>query len=293
MARNTLKSASLRTAGPPPPAGGSIAAAPTHLHQVVDHHVAERADRVVEVAAVVDPEVLRHRDLDRRHVVAVPDRLERRVREPQVEDLRQAHLAEEVVDPVQLGLVDVRMDLLVELARGREVVPERLLDDDARVLGQPGAGEARDDGAEQERRDLEVEDRLPDGADRGGEPLERVGIAEIALDVAQSRREALEGRVVDRPAGGDRGVGVLAQVVEAPVVDRYADDRAVEHAAPLQPVERPERHHLRKVAGDAERDEHVGGPRLIDSGRGRPRVGCRGHAGTEPQPALAAITPWG
>ena len=34
-----------------------------HLHQVVDDDVAQGADRVVEVAAVLDPEVLRHRDL--------------------------------------------------------------------------------------------------------------------------------------------------------------------------------------------------------------------------------------
>jgi hypothetical protein len=54
---------------------------------VVDDDVAQRADRVVEVAAVLDAEVLRHRDLDRRDVVAAPDRLEHRVREPQVDDL--------------------------------------------------------------------------------------------------------------------------------------------------------------------------------------------------------------
>ena len=120
-----------------PAAGGRLhRGRADHLHQVVDHHVAQGADRVVEVAAVVDAEVLGHRDLDRGDVVAVPDRLERRVREPQVEDLRQAHLPQEVVDPVQLRLVDVLVDLLVELARRREVVPERLLDDDAGVLGQ-------------------------------------------------------------------------------------------------------------------------------------------------------------
>jgi hypothetical protein len=54
---------------------------------MVDDDVAQRADRVVEVTAVLDPEVLRHRDLDRLEVVARPDRLEHRVREPEVEDL--------------------------------------------------------------------------------------------------------------------------------------------------------------------------------------------------------------
>ena len=108
------------------------------LHEVVDDDVAQRADGVVEVAAIGDAEVLGHRDLHRRDVVAVPHRLEQGVREPQVERLGDAHLPEEVVDPVQLGLVEVLVHLVVERPRGGEVVPERLLDDDARVLGQAG-----------------------------------------------------------------------------------------------------------------------------------------------------------
>ena len=69
---------------------------------MIDDHVTQRADRVVEMPAVLDAEALGHRDLDRRDVIAVPYGLEHRVREPQVEDLLQRHLAEEVVDPVEL-----------------------------------------------------------------------------------------------------------------------------------------------------------------------------------------------
>ncbi len=58
-----------------------------HLHEVVDDDVAQRADGVVEVPAVLDAEVLRHGDLHALDVVPVPDRLEHRVREAQVEDL--------------------------------------------------------------------------------------------------------------------------------------------------------------------------------------------------------------
>ena len=105
---------------------------------MVDHDVAQRADRVVEVAAVVDAEVLRHRDLDAARVVAAPDRLEDRVREPQVQDLLEPHLPEVVVDPEQLRLVDVLVQLVGEVARGLLVVAERLLDHDARVLRQAG-----------------------------------------------------------------------------------------------------------------------------------------------------------
>ena len=130
-----------------------------HLHDVVHDHVAERADRVVEVAPVLDAEALGHRDLDRLDVVPVPDRLEHRVGEPQEEHLDQAHLSEEVVDAVELRLVDVLVELGRQVAGRGQVVAERLLDHHPGALGQAGLGQPLDDGAEQERRDLEVEDR--------------------------------------------------------------------------------------------------------------------------------------
>ena len=128
------------------------------LHQVVDHDVPQRADRVVEVAAVVDAEVLRHRDLDGLDEVAVPDRLEHGVAEPQVEDLLDAHLAEVVVDAVELRLVEVVVQLGGERARRLAVMAERLLDDDASRLRQAGFGQSLHDRAEEKRRDLQVED---------------------------------------------------------------------------------------------------------------------------------------
>ena len=109
-----------------------------HLHQVVHNHVAQRSHGVVEVAAVLYPEALRHRDLHRRDVLPVPQRLEDRVGEAQVEDLDEPHLPEEVVDPVELVLVDVPVHLVVQLTGRLEVVPERLLNDHAGVLGEAG-----------------------------------------------------------------------------------------------------------------------------------------------------------
>ena len=229
------------------------------LHEVVDDDVAQGADGVVEVAAIGDAEALGHRDLHRRDVVAVPHGLEQGVREPQVERLGDAHLPEEVVDPVQLGLVEVLVHVVVELPRGREVVPEGLLDDDAGVLDEAGSGEPLHDRPEQERRDLEVVDRAPAAVEHSGEALERLGIGEVAGDVGHPRREAREHLLVDRlPGSLDRAARVRAQVLEGPVVDRDADDRTGQQAASLQAVQRPERHDLREVAGDAEGDEHVG-----------------------------------
>ena len=106
---------------------------------MVDDDVAQRADRVVEVAAILDAEVLGHRDLDALDVVAVPDRLQHRVGEAEVEDLLEAHLPEVVVDPVQLRLVDVLVQLVGQLAGGGAVVAERLLDHDPRRLVSPAS----------------------------------------------------------------------------------------------------------------------------------------------------------
>jgi hypothetical protein len=65
----------------------------------------------------------------------------------------------------------------------------------------------------------------------------------------------------------------IPELVDRPVVDRDADDRTVEQAALLEPVERVERHHLRQVARDAEDDEDVG--RLLAAFRARlARFGC-------------------
>ena len=233
-----------------------------HLHQVVDDHVAQGADGVVEMAAVLDSEALGHRDLDRREVVAVPDRLEHRVGEPQEEDLDQPHLSQEVVDPVQLGLVEVLVDLLVERRRRGDVVPEGLLDHDTGRLGQTRAGEPLDHHPEQRRRDLEVEHRGPRALDGLGHALVGAVVPEVAGHVGEARREAIEDLVVDLLAAAlDGGACVFAQVVHRPVVDRHADDRAVQQAAGLQPVQRVEGHDLGEVAGDAEDDEHVGGLR--------------------------------
>ena len=62
--------------------------------------------------------------------------------------------------------------------------------------------------------------------------------------------------------------GSLDELVDGPVVDRHADDRAVQQTPPLEPVQRPERHHLGQVAGDPEDHEYVGNRLRIGSGLG-------------------------
>ena len=76
------------------------------LEQMVRHHVAQRAGRVVEAAAVADAELLVDGDLHVIDVVAVPDRLEHAVGEAQHQDVLDRFLAEIMIDPIDLVLVD-------------------------------------------------------------------------------------------------------------------------------------------------------------------------------------------
>ena len=161
----------------------------------------------------------------------------------------------------------------------REVVSERLLDDNSRALRQAGVGELLHDLPEQERRDLEVEDGRRHALDRRPDPFIGGRVGEVPRDVRETFCEAIEHRLVELLARSlDRRLGPLAQVGHGPVVDRDADDRAVEQPTRLEAIERPEGHHLRQVACDSEHDEHVAFG-LIRCGALRDRLGrcCRRH----------------
>ena len=64
---------------------------------------------------------------------AVPERLVEAVGEAQREDVLHRLLAEEMVDPEDLRVVERPVERLVQLDRGLVVVTERLLEDHPRV----------------------------------------------------------------------------------------------------------------------------------------------------------------
>ena len=90
------------------------------------------------MTTILDAERLGHVDLDTLDVAAVPQRLEGLVREAQVQDLIETHRSQVVIDPVQLGLGDVLVQLGRESPSRGEVVPERFLDHDTSRGGQIG-----------------------------------------------------------------------------------------------------------------------------------------------------------
>ncbi len=115
------------------------------LEQVVLHHVAQRARRVVVAAALLDADRLGDGDLHVVDVAAVPERLEDAVGEAEHQDVLDGLLAQVVVDAVDLVLVEAPAEQLRFSARAEaEVAAERLLDDDPpparrRSSSQPGA----------------------------------------------------------------------------------------------------------------------------------------------------------
>src|SRR5206468_3269493 len=75
---------------------------------------------------------LGHGHLDLGHMVPVPQRLEDAVGEAEHEDVLHRFLAEVVVDPVDLFLMEGARELPAQRTGARVVAPERLLHDDPR-----------------------------------------------------------------------------------------------------------------------------------------------------------------
>ena len=65
---------------------------------MVLHHVADGADLLVKAAAALHAEILRHRDLDTIDEIAIPDRLEERVRKAEIKQVLHRLLAQIMVD---------------------------------------------------------------------------------------------------------------------------------------------------------------------------------------------------
>jgi hypothetical protein len=82
-------------------------------------------------AAVLHAEILRHGDLHVVHRVAVPERLEDRIGEPERQQILHRLFAEIVVDAVDLRFVEVAVQQRVQGPGGVEVVAERFFEDHA------------------------------------------------------------------------------------------------------------------------------------------------------------------
>ena len=108
-----------------------------HLKHVVLKHVADGPGLVVEFAAVLHAEILRHGDLDAADMIAVPDRLEHGIGKASIEDVLHRLLAEEVIDAEDVVFRKVPVQELVQFPRGGEVVAKWLFDTTRALAAQP------------------------------------------------------------------------------------------------------------------------------------------------------------
>ncbi len=80
------------------------------------------------MSALLDAHGLRHGDLYVIYPVTIPDRLEQAIGEAQRHDALNRILAEKMIDPENLILVQVRKNFRIQFARRLQVVAERFLD---------------------------------------------------------------------------------------------------------------------------------------------------------------------
>ena len=261
---------SLRTSSAVKLAGGSIATWRQQLQHVVLDHVAERPGLVVEAGAGPDPDVLGGGDLDVVDVVAVPERLEHAVGETERQQVLDRLLAQVVVDPEDLALLEHVEHLAVEFERLLQGGAEGLLDDHPHlrvgVGGEAVLPESGDDQREEVGGGRQVEgavERFSGLAVELGEHLLELGVdgllVEFAGDVFDVLEEAPQHVLVGRAPreAADRLLALLAVVLVRFVFARDADEVEAlgQRALVREVVERGQQFALGEVAGGAEEHE--------------------------------------
>ena len=170
------------------------------LEEVVLDHVAQAAGGFVKRAAILHAEILGQGDLDAGHVVAVPDRLQERIGEAEIEDIHDRLLPEEVIDAEDRVFRKHRPRDAVEFPRRGQVAAERLFDDDAGMLGQACGAKPRDHRREERGRDGQVMRRAPGAAQRLFDLRERVRVVVVPAHVAEQGQKMVESALVIDPA---------------------------------------------------------------------------------------------
>jgi hypothetical protein len=146
-------------------------------------------------------------------VIAVPDRLEQSIGEPQNENVLDRFLSEVVIDAIELVLVEGIEEVMIELARWREISAERLLDDDPTprtvfLAREARASELAGDRSECRRRGCQVEQAIAVGPTLGLDPLQGLPqpivarrIVGIAAHIGRAPDQTLCDLLLDRPGG--------------------------------------------------------------------------------------------
>ncbi len=228
------------------------------------NHVADGAGLIVECAAALDAEVFRHGDLHALDMVAVPERLEERIREAEVDHVLHGPLPEVMVDAEDRRFGKGSEQNPVQCPGRPEVCPKGLFDDHAGAFRAARLAELLDDRTEEHRRYGEVVRRTLRGAEFFADGRKRGEVLVVAVDVAQQAAELFEGRAVETAVLFEAVLRTRPQLVEGPGGLGHADDRHVEMAAFDHGLQRGEDFLVSQVARCAEEDEGIGLGRIHD-----------------------------
>src|SRR5262249_28063257 len=99
-----------------------------NLKEMILHDIPNDPRLVVETPAPLDTEVLGHGDLYALDMLAVPDRLQERVGEPEEQHVAHRSLAQVVIDAEDMVLVERPQQDSVEGLRRCQIMAKRLLD---------------------------------------------------------------------------------------------------------------------------------------------------------------------
>jgi hypothetical protein len=230
-----------------------------HVEQMVLHHVADAADLIIELASPLHAEILGHGDLHALDIVAVPDRLQESIGEPEIKQVLDRFLAEIVVDAEDGFLIEDQVQHPVQPPRRLEVPPEGLFHHQACALSAAGLFKPLYDRFKHGRRDGKVMERMVEAGQLLLQLVESGLISIVAAYVVQKSGQFRECLFIDLPHSGlDAVMGTLPQLLHRPVVVSDPDDRFVEAAMPDHRVKRRENLLVGEIACCAEQDQHVG-----------------------------------
>src|SRR2546422_329887 len=98
------------------------------------HDIADRTDLFIEMSTTLHSERLGHGDLHAVNIVPVPDRLEERVGEPEVEQILDRFLTQVMIDSENRRFWEGLLQNSVKCLGGDKVAAKRFFHDNARSL---------------------------------------------------------------------------------------------------------------------------------------------------------------
>src|SRR5262245_2284636 len=102
---------------------------------MVLNDVANRTRRIIKSPATLNAKILRHGDLHRLDVSAVPERFQKRILEAKEDHVVDGPLPQVMVDAKDRRLVERDQQNPIELASRRQIMAEGLFHDYSRVIG--------------------------------------------------------------------------------------------------------------------------------------------------------------